>query len=68
MTDLTRLVRDLDADAIRQRLDALEHERRALMVLLRAALGARRNPLPHSPAPPATTAPPRSRKCDAVRS
>jgi hypothetical protein len=40
-TDATALVRQLDPDAIRQRLDALDRERSALLVLLRAAIRAR---------------------------
>jgi hypothetical protein len=36
------LVRQLDADTIRDRLDALDRERDALRVLLRAALRAGR--------------------------
>jgi hypothetical protein len=35
--DPVELVRQLDASAIRQRLDALDRERAALLVLLRAA-------------------------------
>ncbi|MBP3957791.1 hypothetical protein J8F10_21270 [Gemmata sp. G18] len=42
MTDPVTLIRDLDADTIRDRLEAIEHERRALLVLLRAALRAKR--------------------------
>jgi hypothetical protein len=37
MTNPTRLVRELDASAIRARVDELDRERAALMVLLRAA-------------------------------
>jgi hypothetical protein len=37
MTNPTQLIRDLDADAIRTRLGEIEQERRALLVLLRAA-------------------------------
>jgi len=36
-TDPVAILRQLDADAIRARLDAMERERRALLVLLRAA-------------------------------
>jgi len=41
-TDPVTLVRQLDADAIRERLDALDRERDALRVLLRVAQRARR--------------------------
>jgi len=37
MTDATSLVKQLDKDAIRSRLDEIESERKALIVLLRAA-------------------------------
>src|SRR4051812_37870967 len=37
LTDPVRLVRQLDAGVIRARLDALDEERQALLVLLRAA-------------------------------
>jgi hypothetical protein len=37
ITDPVALVRDLDAEAIRRRLDDLDRERSALLVLLRAA-------------------------------
>jgi hypothetical protein len=40
-TDAAALVAQLDPDAIRQRLDALDRERSALLVLLRAAIRAR---------------------------
>ncbi len=40
-TDAVDLVRGLDPDAIRQRIDAIDHERDALMVLLRAARRAK---------------------------
>ena len=40
-TDAVDLVRHLDPDAIRQRIDAIDAERDALMVLLRAARRAR---------------------------
>jgi hypothetical protein len=40
-TDAAALVEQLDPDAIRQRLDALDRERSALLVLLRAAIRAR---------------------------
>jgi hypothetical protein len=39
--DPVELVRQLDAEAIRDRLDTLDRERAALLVLLRAALRAR---------------------------
>jgi hypothetical protein len=39
--DPAALLSQLDADAIRRRLDALARERKALLVLLRAALRAR---------------------------
>ena len=42
LTDLAALVEQLDADAIRQRIDAIDREREALKVLLRAALRAQR--------------------------
>jgi hypothetical protein len=38
--DPAELVRQLDPDAIRRRLDQLDREREALLVLLRAALRA----------------------------
>jgi hypothetical protein len=41
--DPVELVRRLDAEAIRNRLDALTRERDALRVLLRAALRTNRN-------------------------
>ena len=41
LNDPTELVRQLDARLIRERIDALDRERQALMVLLRAALRAR---------------------------
>ncbi|VTU02452.1 unnamed protein product [Gemmataceae bacterium] len=40
-TDAVELVRQLDAGAIRARLDEIENERQALLVLLRAALRRR---------------------------
>jgi hypothetical protein len=40
-TDAAALIRRLDPDAIRERLDALDRERQALLVLLRAAMRAR---------------------------
>jgi hypothetical protein len=46
-TDPVELVRQLDAEAIRHRLDTLDRERAALLVLLRAAQRASR----HDPAP-----------------
>jgi hypothetical protein len=45
-TDPVTLVRQLDADAIRNRLDDLDRERAALMVLLRAAQRAQRSEAP----------------------
>jgi hypothetical protein len=42
-TDPVALVRQLDAGAIRQRIDAIERERRVLLVLLRAARRAERD-------------------------
>ena len=66
MTNPTQLVRDLDADAIRDRLDVIEHERQALMVLLRAALRAHREP-PRRPSTASAT-PPAKPKRKAARS
>lgn len=43
LTDPVALVRQLDAGAIRKRLDDLDRERGALLVLLRAALRAGRD-------------------------
>lgn len=40
--DPIRFVNELDADAIRDRIDAIGHERAALLVLLRAVLRAKR--------------------------
>jgi hypothetical protein len=45
-TDPVDLVRQLDPDAIRDRLEALDRERDALRVLLRAANRARRDEPP----------------------
>jgi hypothetical protein len=42
--DPVQLVNQLDAEQIRQRLDALNREREALQVLLRAALRIERPP------------------------
>jgi len=42
--DPAALVRQLDPDAIRDRLDEIDREREALKVLLLAALRARREP------------------------
>jgi hypothetical protein len=39
-TDPAALLRQLDPDTIRERIDALDRERAALMVLLRAAMRA----------------------------
>ena len=41
-TDPVQLVRQLDAEAIRNRIDDLDRERDALLVLLRAAQRAQR--------------------------
>ena len=41
--DPIELVRQLDPDAIRQRIDVIDRERAALMVLLRAAKRVRRD-------------------------
>jgi hypothetical protein len=49
-TDPVALVRQLDAGAIRQRIDAIDRERKALLVLLRAAQRAERD----SPRQPVT--------------
>lgn len=38
LLDPVKLVNQLDAEAIRNRIDDLNHEREALLVLLRAAL------------------------------
>jgi hypothetical protein len=46
IADPVLLVNSLDPDAIRERLDALDRERGALMVLLRAALRVRKEPAP----------------------
>lgn len=54
MTNPTQLVRDLDADAIRVRLSEIDSERRALLVLLRAARRAH----PKTPNLPATVTSP----------
>jgi hypothetical protein len=43
VSDPVELVRQLDADTIRERLGQLDRERQALMVLLRAALRTRRD-------------------------
>ena len=43
-TDAVELVRRLDPDEIRARITALDEERQALMVLLRAALRRTRTP------------------------
>jgi len=43
LTDPVELVRRLDAGVIRSRLDDLDRERAALLVLLRAARRARRD-------------------------
>jgi len=42
-TDPVSIVQQLDAEAIRARIDALDRERAALLVLLRAALRIRRD-------------------------
>jgi hypothetical protein len=44
--DPVTLVRQLDADALRARLDDLDREREALLILLRAAQRARRPAAP----------------------
>lgn len=38
MTDPVQLLHDLDEDSIRERIDAIDRERQALIVLLRAAI------------------------------
>jgi hypothetical protein len=44
-TDPVEIVRSLDPDAIRDRLDELDRERQALRVLLRAAMrGGKKSP------------------------
>jgi hypothetical protein len=43
-TDPVALLSQLDADAIRQKLGAIDRERKALLVLLRAAIRARSSP------------------------
>jgi hypothetical protein len=43
-TDAVELVHRLDATSIRERLDSLDRERKALLVLLRAAIRAKRRP------------------------
>ncbi len=43
ITDPVALVNSLDADAIRERLDAISREQEALRVLLRAALRVRKD-------------------------
>jgi hypothetical protein len=43
MTDPIQLLRDLDEISIRERIDAIDREREALMVLLRAAVRGGRN-------------------------
>jgi hypothetical protein len=53
-TDPVILVRQLNADDIRNRLDALDRERKALLVLLRAAQRARQgNTSQHKDSAPA---------------
>lgn len=44
MDTATQIVQQLDAQAIRVRLEELESERKALLVLLRAALAKQRSP------------------------
>lgn len=51
MTDPSQLVRGLNADAIRDRLDELDRERAALKVLLRAARRVTPGGLPPRRAP-----------------
>jgi hypothetical protein len=41
-TDPVGLIRSLDPSAIRQRIDDLDRERRALLTLLRAAIASQR--------------------------
>lgn len=53
MTDPSRLIRELDVPALRARLEELDRERAALLVLLRAA---RRAAKPDQILPPVTTA------------
>jgi hypothetical protein len=43
LTDPVTLVRQLDATALRKRIDDLDHERAALLILLRAAQRAHRD-------------------------
>jgi hypothetical protein len=45
ITDSVELVRRLDSDEIRARIAALDEERQALVVLLRAALRRSRTPV-----------------------
>ena len=42
LTDPVQLVRQLDATVIRERIDQLDREREALLVLLRSALRTQR--------------------------
>lgn len=53
-TNAVDLVRNLDPDDIKQRIDAIDKERDALLVLMRAALRAkpRGRVIAKSPAPP----------------
>lgn len=48
LNDPTALIRELRPDAIRERLEAIERERNALRVLLRAALAAERREATHA--------------------
>ncbi|AWM37101.1 hypothetical protein GobsT_49800 [Gemmata obscuriglobus] len=57
MTDPSRLIRELDVPALRARLEELDRERAALLVLVRAALRATK---PDPISPDLATAPTRS--------
>jgi hypothetical protein len=43
LSDPAALLEQLDADAIRHRIDEIDHERQALLVLLRAAQRMKRD-------------------------
>jgi hypothetical protein len=43
VTNATELVRNLDSKAIRERLDELDREREALLILMRAAVRAEKD-------------------------
>lgn len=47
-TDSVELVRRLDPDEIRARIETLDEERKALLVLLRAAMRKSRNTRPEA--------------------